>query len=81
MAEAVASEAPAAEPWALALFRRSVLKQRKYAEIAAALGPNAEKVTAACENEAADSKVREECRDRGKGDSCRVHDLSFRAEF
>ena len=30
---------PAAEPWALALFRRSVLKQRKYAEITAALGP------------------------------------------
>jgi SAM-dependent methyltransferase len=39
VAEAVASEVPAAEPWALALFRRSVLKQRKYAEIAAALGP------------------------------------------
>jgi len=29
----------AAEPWALALFRRSVLKQRKLREIAAALGP------------------------------------------
>lgn len=28
-----------AEPWALALFRRSVLKQRKLAEIAAMLGP------------------------------------------
>ena len=27
------------EPWALALFRRSVLKQRKVAEIAAMLGP------------------------------------------
>jgi len=27
------------EPWALALFRRSLLKQRKYAEIDAALGP------------------------------------------
>ena len=39
MAEAVAAGAPAAEPWALALFRRSVLKQRKYAEIARALGP------------------------------------------
>ena len=39
MAEALAGAAPAAEPWALALFRRSVLKQRKYAEIAAALGP------------------------------------------
>jgi SAM-dependent methyltransferase len=39
VAEAVAAGAPAAEPWALALFRRSVLKQRKYAEIAAALGP------------------------------------------
>ncbi len=39
MAEALASAAPAPEPWALALFRRSVLKQRKYAEIAAALGP------------------------------------------
>ena len=39
MADAVASGAPAAEPWALALFRRSVLKQRKHAEIAAALGP------------------------------------------
>ena len=37
MAEALAPAAP--EPWALALFRRSVLKQRKYAEIAAALGP------------------------------------------
>ena len=30
---------PEPEPWALALFRRSVLKQRKLAEIAAALGP------------------------------------------
>ncbi|HUG52699.1 MAG TPA: class I SAM-dependent methyltransferase [Vicinamibacteria bacterium] len=39
MAEAMAGVAPAAEPWALQLFRRSVLKQRKYAEIAAALGP------------------------------------------
>lgn len=39
MAEALAGTAPAGEPWALALFRRSVLKQRKYAEIAAALGP------------------------------------------
>ena len=29
----------ASEPWALALFRRSVLKQRKLAEIAALLGP------------------------------------------
>jgi SAM-dependent methyltransferase len=29
----------APEPWALALFRRSVLKQRKLAEIAALLGP------------------------------------------
>lgn len=28
-----------AEPWALALFRRSVLKQRKVAEIAGLLGP------------------------------------------
>jgi ubiquinone/menaquinone biosynthesis C-methylase UbiE len=28
-----------AEPWALALFRKSVLKQRKLAEIASALGP------------------------------------------
>jgi SAM-dependent methyltransferase len=28
-----------AEPWALALFRRSVLKQRKVAELAAMLGP------------------------------------------
>ncbi|MBI3931989.1 MAG: class I SAM-dependent methyltransferase [Acidobacteria bacterium] len=38
----VASPTPAAaggEPWALALFRRSVLKQRKLAEIAAMLGP------------------------------------------
>jgi len=40
VAEAVAARAPAGEPWALALFRRSVLKQRKYAEIAAALGPS-----------------------------------------
>lgn len=39
MAEAVTSSLPAAEPWALSLFRRSVLKQRKHAEIAAALGP------------------------------------------
>jgi len=39
VAEVVASDVPAAEPWALALFRRSVLKQRKLAEIAAALGP------------------------------------------
>jgi SAM-dependent methyltransferase len=30
---------PAAEPWALALFRKSVLKQRKLAEIERALGP------------------------------------------
>jgi SAM-dependent methyltransferase len=30
-----------AEPWALALFRRSVLKQRKLAEISAMLGPTA----------------------------------------
>jgi 2-polyprenyl-3-methyl-5-hydroxy-6-metoxy-1,4-benzoquinol methylase len=28
-----------AQPWALALFRRSVLKQRKYAEISRMLGP------------------------------------------
>jgi SAM-dependent methyltransferase len=39
VAEAVAAAAPVPEPWALALFRRSVLKQRKHAEIAAALGP------------------------------------------
>jgi SAM-dependent methyltransferase len=39
VAEAVASAPAAAEPWALALFRRSVLKQRKHAEIARALGP------------------------------------------
>jgi len=39
VAEAVAGAAPTAEPWALALFRRSVIKQRKYAEIAAGLGP------------------------------------------
>ena len=39
MAEVIAAEQPAAEPWAVALFRRSVLKQRKYAEIAAVLGP------------------------------------------
>jgi SAM-dependent methyltransferase len=38
--EAVAAAA-APEPWALALFRRSVLKQRKFAEITAALGPTA----------------------------------------
>jgi SAM-dependent methyltransferase len=31
--------APAPEPWALALFRKSVLKQRKLAEIVRALGP------------------------------------------
>jgi SAM-dependent methyltransferase len=31
--------APEAEPWALALFRRSVLKQRKLAEIVGMLGP------------------------------------------
>jgi len=31
--------AESAEPWALALFRRSVLKQRKLAEILACLGP------------------------------------------
>ena len=30
---------PEAEPWALALFRRSVLKQRKLAEITGVLGP------------------------------------------
>jgi SAM-dependent methyltransferase len=39
VAEAVATGFAPAEPWALALFRRSVLKQRKYAEIASALGP------------------------------------------
>jgi SAM-dependent methyltransferase len=39
VAEAVAAAAPVPEPWALRLFRRSVLKQRKHAEIAAALGP------------------------------------------
>jgi SAM-dependent methyltransferase len=33
--------APAAEPWALALFRKSVLKQRKLAEIERALGATA----------------------------------------
>jgi SAM-dependent methyltransferase len=33
------ASAPTEEPWALALFRRSVLKQEKYAQIAAALGP------------------------------------------
>jgi SAM-dependent methyltransferase len=33
--------AAAAEPWALALFRKSVLKQRKLAEIERALGPTA----------------------------------------
>ena len=32
---------PAAAEWAVALFRRSVLKQRKLAEIAAMLGPSA----------------------------------------
>ena len=35
----MAESAAVPEPWALALFRRSVLKQRKYAEIARALGP------------------------------------------
>lgn len=39
MAEAVAGAPTLAEAWAVSLFRRSVLKQRKYAEIAAALGP------------------------------------------
>jgi len=39
VAEAVAGALPEAEPWAVALFHRSVLKQRKLAEIAAALGP------------------------------------------
>lgn len=40
MSEAVAAAGPAAdEPWALALFRRSVLKQRKVEEITRALGP------------------------------------------
>jgi ubiquinone/menaquinone biosynthesis C-methylase UbiE len=39
VAETIAGRAPEPEPWAVALFRRSVLKQRKYAEIAAALGP------------------------------------------
>ena len=39
MSEAVSGTTSAPEPWALALLRRSVLKQRKYAEIAAALGP------------------------------------------
>jgi SAM-dependent methyltransferase len=39
VAEAVTVDAAPAEPWALALFRRSVLKQRKYAEITVALGP------------------------------------------
>ena len=34
MVEAVTTSLPASEPWALALFRRSVLKQRKHAEIA-----------------------------------------------
>ena len=37
-AAALGASAPG-EPWALALFRRSVLKQRKVAEIARALGP------------------------------------------
>jgi len=32
---------PESEPWALALFRRSVLKQRKLAEVVALLGPTA----------------------------------------
>jgi SAM-dependent methyltransferase len=41
VAEAVAAAPREPEPWALALFRRSVLKQRKHAEIAAALGPTA----------------------------------------
>jgi SAM-dependent methyltransferase len=39
VAETIAGAAPASDPWALALFRRSVLKQRKYAEITGALGP------------------------------------------
>ena len=40
MSEVVAAAGRAAdEPWALALFRRSVLKQRKVAEITRALGP------------------------------------------
>jgi SAM-dependent methyltransferase len=39
VAETVAGSSAVPEPWALALFRRSVPKQRKYAEIAAALGP------------------------------------------
>lgn len=34
-----AASAPAAEPWALQLFRKSVLKQRKLREIQALLGP------------------------------------------
>jgi SAM-dependent methyltransferase len=41
VAEALTAAAAPPEPWALALFRRSVLKQRKYAEITAALGPTA----------------------------------------
>ena len=41
MAEALTSAAAPPEPWALALFRRAVLKQRKYTEITAALGPAA----------------------------------------
>jgi ubiquinone/menaquinone biosynthesis C-methylase UbiE len=35
----VAASAGAHQPWAVALFRRSVLKQRKFAEIAHMLGP------------------------------------------
>jgi SAM-dependent methyltransferase len=41
VAEALAASAAEPEPWALALFRRSVLKQKKYAEIRGALGPTA----------------------------------------
>jgi SAM-dependent methyltransferase len=39
VAEALAQDAAREEPWAVALFQRSVLKQRKYAEVSAALGP------------------------------------------
>jgi len=35
------AEAPSAREWAVRLFRRSVLKQRKLAEVAAMLGPTA----------------------------------------
>jgi len=35
------AEAPSAREWAVGLFRRSVLKQRKLAEVAAMLGPTA----------------------------------------